>query len=330
MSYIFGPVPSRRLGRSLGIDLVPFKTCSYDCIYCQLSQTTDSLLKPKEWVPLDEVLAELKTKLASQPDYITLSGSGEPTLYSRIGELISGIKAITQIPVAVITNGSLLWDKTIRTQLAKADLVIPSLDAGDEAMFRAINRPNPAITFEKMLQGLIDLRKEFQGQYWLEVMLLANYNATEKEVQKIAKCAKFIKPDRVQLNTATRPPTEDYALAVSRPQLIEFSKMFDPPAEVIADFKSPVQQSKSYKFKDIKSASLSLKAVLQMLQRRPCSLEDIIHGLNIPQDEIVKIVDYLKELIAQNLIEETSTPGQVYYKATDSSYTNNNQERPDE
>ena len=129
--YIFGPVPSRRLGRSLGVDLVPLKTCSYDCIYCQLGNTTCRTTERKEWVPLDDVVLELKDRLSARPDYITLSGSGEPTLYSRGGELIDRIKAMTDVPVAVLTNGSLLWQKEVRKQLMKADLVIPSLDACD-------------------------------------------------------------------------------------------------------------------------------------------------------------------------------------------------------
>ncbi len=169
MTYIFGPVPSRRLGRSLGVDLVPFKTCSYDCIYCQLGRTTNQTVERREWVPLDAVLAELRGKLASQPDYITLSGSGEPTLYSRLDELIDGIRAMTEVPIAVLTNGSLLWQPEVRSKLLRAHLVIPSLDAGDERTFQAIDRPHGTISFKRMLWGLIDFRREYQGQYWLEV-----------------------------------------------------------------------------------------------------------------------------------------------------------------
>ena len=132
MNHVFGPVPSRRLGRSLGIDLVPFKTCTYDCIYCQLGRTTNKTIDRKEWFPLEAIFEELKGKLSSNPDYITLSGSGEPTLFSRIDELIQRIRSITDTPIAVLTNGSLLWQQTLRNQLSDAHLVIPSLDAGDE------------------------------------------------------------------------------------------------------------------------------------------------------------------------------------------------------
>ena len=165
-SYIFGPVPSRRLGRSLGVDLVPAKTCSFDCIYCQAGRTTCKTIERKEWVPLDTVLAELKEKIASQPDYITLSGSGEPTLFSRIAELIQIIKDLTDIPVAIITNGSLLWLPEVRRELLQADLILPSLDAGSEEVLKKINRPHPQITFARFLEGLIKLRRESQGAYW--------------------------------------------------------------------------------------------------------------------------------------------------------------------
>ena len=235
MGHIFGPVPSRRLGRSLGVDLVPFKTCSYDCIYCQLGQTTSKTVERREWVPLNDVLEELKGKLASKPDYITLSGSGEPTLYCRLGELIAGIRAITDVPVAVLTNGSLLWQEEVRRQLMDAHLVIPSLDAGHTSMFQAVNRPHESISFARMLEGLIDFREEYYGEYWLEVFLLAGHTAVESEVSRITACVRRIKPDRVQLNTATRPTAEDYAVMVDRARMADIAGRFEPLAEVIAE-----------------------------------------------------------------------------------------------
>ncbi|HBO43222.1 MAG TPA: radical SAM protein, partial [Planctomycetaceae bacterium] len=165
--FVFGPVPSRRLGRSLGVDLVPFKTCSYDCIYCQLGPTNCRTVERREWVPLNDVLRELKSKLNPPPDYITLSGSGEPTLYSRLDELINRIKDMSDVPVAVLTNGSLLWRDDVRRQLAAADLVMPSLDAGNPATFELVNRPHEAIAFEQMLSGLIAFRQSYRGRFWL-------------------------------------------------------------------------------------------------------------------------------------------------------------------
>jgi len=163
MAYVFGPVPSRRLGRSLGVDVVPLKTCTYDCIYCQLGRTTRKTTERREWVPLEDVISELAEKLSAEPDYVTLSGSGEPTLYSRIGELIQRIKRLTDIPVAVLTNGSLLWDPGVRKDLLRADLVVPSLDAADAGMFRVVNRPHEDISFDQMLRGLKESRSSLQN-----------------------------------------------------------------------------------------------------------------------------------------------------------------------
>jgi len=307
MSHIFGPVPSRRLGRSLGVDLVPFKTCSYDCIYCQLGLTTYKTIERREWAPLDHVVAELKAKLPSQPDYITLSGSGEPTLYSRTGELIDRIKAMTNVPVAVLTNGALLWDRQVCQELMNADLVVPSLDAGDEAMFRVVNRPHGGISFETMLDGLVDFRSKYDGEYWLEVFLLAGCNDVTSEVDKLAGCVSRIKPDRVQLNTATRPTAEKYAVCVERARLDELAARFDPLAEVIADFKS-VHGRPEF--------AVGRNEVLDMLRRRPCSVDEIVAGLGMHRNEVVK---YLEELSAEILVHSTSVAHKVYYRATDRS-----------
>ncbi len=302
--YVFGPVPSRRLGRSLGIDLVPFKTCTYDCIYCQLGNTTCKTVERKEWVPLDDVLEELGNKLSSKPDYITLSGSGEPTLHSRCDELIDRIKAMTDVPVAVLTNGSLLWKKEVRSQLTKADLVIPSLDAGDEAVFRLVNRPHRDIPFEKMLAGLVDFRLEFQGDYWLEVFVLDVHSASKVEFAQLVKWVDLIGPDRVQLNTVTRPPAEDFAIGVSPQRLAELATMFDPPAEVIADFRSIHGQAEF---------AAGQEDIQDLLRRRPCSVEDIANGLGMHRNEVVKHVEHLS---AEGLLMKTQTEGRLYYHAT--------------
>lgn len=300
--YIFGPVPSRRLGRSLGVDVVPFKTCSFDCIYCQLGRTTKKTVERREWVPLEGVLDELYSKLGYEPDYITLGGSGEPTLYARIGELIEGIRSMTDIPIAVLTNGSLLWKEEVRHQLRNADVVIPSLDAGDKILFRAINRPHPAITFERLLDGLATFRQEFRGKYWLEVVLLAGYTSIDGEVRKIARKAKKIQPDLVQLNTCVRPPAEDFACPVSWRRLVELADLFRPPAEVIVDFKAGSSPTVSMS---------DAEGILEMLKRRPCTVADVAAGVGMDQDEAA---GGLEMLLREGRVEPRNvSPGRTHY-----------------
>jgi wyosine [tRNA(Phe)-imidazoG37] synthetase (radical SAM superfamily) len=303
--HIFGPVPSRRLGRSLGVDLIPAKTCSYDCIYCQVGRTTCKTIERKEYVPVSHVLSELEQKLkeTEPPDYITLSGSGEPTLHSGIRDVISGIKKISAIPVAVLTNGSLLFMPEVRKDIANADLVLPSLDAGDEDMFQKINRPHPEITFERMLNGLISFREEYPGAIWLEVFLVEGYSDSAEEAEKIARWIPRIKPDRVQLNTAVRPTAEKFVRAVPEEKLVNLARLFGPKSEVIADFSAIKAPGKS---------AASLEDVLSMLQRRPCSLQDIAEGLKAGEQEIRGFID---GLLHKKLIVSEKKGNTVYYKS---------------
>ncbi|HAR95655.1 MAG TPA: radical SAM protein, partial [Deltaproteobacteria bacterium] len=306
-SYIFGPVPSRRLGRSLGIDLVPFKTCTFDCVYCQLGRTTNKTVERREWVPLQRVLEELCRKLASKPDYITLSGSGEPTLYSRIAELIEEIHSITDIPVAVLTNGSLLWKKEVRHELLNADLVLPSLDAGDKILFRKINRPHPVITYERLLDGLTAFREEFHGKYWLEVFLLNGHTSIDTEVKKIAKQTRDIGPDLVQLNTCVRPVVEDFARPVPWQRLVELANLFTPPAEVVVN-----RDTGSFP----RGSTCDKHDILQLLQRRPCTSRDIADGLGIHPAEALKAIEILmwEGLVEARMVD----PEHIHYVITPS------------
>ena len=302
--HIFGPVPSRRLGRSLGVDLVPYKTCTYDCIYCQLGRTTNLTVDRQEWFPLDEIIDELKDKLATRPDWITMSGSGEPTLYSRLGELIARIHSITDVPVAVLTNGSLLWHEDVQREIMDANLVIPSLDAGDQSMFTAVNRPHPSISFDFMVDGLATFRDRYRGQYWLEVFILGGHTAVRAETGKITSCVRRrIRPDRIQLNTVTRPPAEDYAAPVDRYLLKELSELFTPRAAVIADFQG-VHGAPEF--------STTRDTVLDLLRRRPCTLQDIAGGLGIHRNEAVK---YVEDLLGKVLIDRVNLKGTTCFRA---------------
>ena len=306
-TLIFGPVPSRRLGHSLGVDLVPFKTCSYDCIYCQLGRTTRPTIERKRYAPLAEAQEQLWQALNDgvQPDYITLSGSGEPTLHSDIGELIESIKKRTSIPVAVLTNGSLLWDGQVREALMDADLVLPSLDAGDSALFRHINRPHPGLEFEKVVEGLVEFRRLYRGKIWLEVFLLGGANSTTPEILKIKRHVDAIRPDKVQLNTVVRPPAEDFALKVSPATMNAGKTLFGEHAEVIAPFEKAVATQRGRSMAE---------DVVALLRRRPCTLDDIAYGLGAHRNELLK---HLARLEERRILSETRRDGLIYYQVVE-------------
>ena len=208
--YLFGPVASRRLGRSLGVDIVPLKVCSQNCIYCQLGINADTTIDRREYVDIDEVLAELKSAVDDglQADYITLTGSGEPTLNSRLGDIIDGIRKITEVPVAILTNANLFSDPQVRAACAKADVVSPSLDAGDAESFKKMNRPHESINFNTFVEGLCVFRQEYAGQIWLEVFFCQGVNTSDEQVEKMRAIIERIAPDRIQLNTSVRPTVD--------------------------------------------------------------------------------------------------------------------------
>lgn len=298
-NYIFGPVPSRRLGHSLGIDIIPFKTCSYDCIYCQLGKTTNKTISLSEFIPINTILNELKQKLKENVkiDYITLSGSGEPTLYLKIGELISSIKNETDKPIALITNSSLLWNKSLQENLKNIDLIIPSLDAGDKDIFEQINRPHEKLSFEKVVNGIIDFSNYFQNKIWLEIFLLEGINTINKRIEKIALYAEKIRTDKIQLNTVTRPPLEPYVKEVSMHKINDIKKYFKGNVEVISKFK---------KINEEQYCNVSMNEILNLIKRRPCSLEDICNGLNISKIETIKYLELLKKENKIKIINENS------------------------
>ncbi|MFO7570565.1 MAG: radical SAM protein [Smithellaceae bacterium] len=286
--YLYGPVPSRRLGRSLGIDLVPYKTCTYDCIYCQLGKTTNKTTERRDYFPVADILRELSEKLSTGIgcDYISMAGSGEPTLHASMGELICKIKEMTDIPVAVITNGSLLHLPDVRQALLPADLVIPSLDAGDPALFEYVNRPHEDITFERMVSGLIDFSRQYSGRLWLEVLLVSGVTGMASEVKKIAALAEKIRAQKVQVGTVSRPTYEDFACSVDVKQMKKLAGLFSSSVDIL-DNTPP---------KDIAGADASAGTdddILNLLARRPCTLEGICLGLDLHPHDAVKRIEIL-------------------------------------
>ncbi|TNF41021.1 MAG: radical SAM protein, partial [Bacteroidetes bacterium] len=270
--YLFGPVPSRRLGISLGIDLVPNKVCSLNCVYCECGRTTKLTTDRKEYVSVDEVLKELSHYLTNNPapDYITFSGSGEPTLNSGTGKTLDFIKEkYPDIPVAILTNGTLLQFKQVRNEILKADLVLPSLDAATEAVFRKINRPHKKLTIENCIEGLFSFRNEYSGKINLEVFILPGYNNSHEELNELKKAIQRIKPDVVQLNTLDRPGTLKNLTPASSQELQEIVKNWNlRNVEIIAS--APARKKILSYRNDIETA------ILETISRRPCTVEDLV------------------------------------------------------
>jgi len=288
--YLFGPVPSRRLGMSLGVDLVPHKVCSLNCVYCECGRTTNLTLERKEYVSFEAVSKEIAQYLNNNPapDYITFSGSGEPTLNSRIGDVLHFIKSQNaQIPVAVLTNGTLFNDREVRQELMDADVVLPSLDAAEELSFRKINRPFHTLNIPEYIRGLVDFRKEFKGQIWLEVLIVPGLNDNEANLGALKQAFLQIEPDEIQLNTLDRPGAVDHIRAATRKELQEIIDYWDlgnvkliaaaPDRKKIVSYRSDTET-----------------AILETIKRRPCTLDDLhkITGLHI--NEINKYLDVLE------------------------------------
>lgn len=307
--HLFGPVPSRRLGMSLGVDLIPKKVCSLDCVYCEVGKSTKLTIDRMEYVKYDRVITELKQFMNSNPklDYITFSGSGEPTLNSRIGDVLAFIKKnYPAIKTAVLTNGTLFSDPKLRTELLNADVIAPSLDAASQRVFEKINCPNPDLKIETYIEGLIDLRKEYKGKIWLEVFFLKDYNDSKEELDLLKKAIIKINPDIVQLNTLDRPGTVAGLIPLSKTELQKIIDYWNlPMAEIIAA-SSERTTLDSYKG-DIESS------ILETIARRPCTLDDLQRFLGLHINEINK---YLGPLEASNKIKTVLLERGVFYELT--------------
>ena len=303
--YIYGPVPSRRLGLSLGIDIVPAKVCTLDCVYCQIGRTTEKSTARRAFVDMQAVLGELKAVLAGgvRADYVTIGGSGEPTLNSQLGMLIDAIRTLTDIPVAVITNGTLLYRAEVRAECAKADVVIPSLDAGDAAVFEAVNRPAPDISIEKLISGLAQFRDEFSGQIWLEVFLIEGTNTSREQIEKIGAHVQRIRPDKVQLNSAVRPAAEAGIEAINRDRLVAIAREIGDVCEIVGA--APESHADAGTLR-------TAEDVISMLKRRPCSIEDICAGLGIHRLEAAK---HIGSLQSRGLVVSERQGNITYYRS---------------
>jgi len=306
-SVVYGPVPSRRLGISLGIDIIPYKNCSYDCMYCQLGKTTNQTSQRKSFVSVDSVIKEIKEVIGqnSDIDYLTFSGSGEPTLNQDIGEMIRRVKSFTKIPVAVLTNGSLLWDEKVREDLARADLVVPSVDAVSEEVYQKVNRPIKGLNVKKVLLGIKEFCDEFRGDIYLEIMLVKGINDSEEEIRNINQFVRELNVDKIQLNTVIRPPGDPGARPLDKQELLKIKALFDPslPVEIVADFDRTT--GKAY-HKDLE------QAIIELLKRRPTRRDEMAAALGVHSNEIVKYLQVLETSKRIRRLRTESEP-EAYY-----------------
>jgi wyosine [tRNA(Phe)-imidazoG37] synthetase (radical SAM superfamily) len=300
---VYGPVPSRRFGLSLGVDLVPKKTCCYDCVYCQLGKTIELTVERTDFYPVGDVLADVGAALDTgpRPDVITLAGSGDPSLYRSLGRLIDGLHELGDIPVVFLTNGALLFKKEVARDALRADILAPSLDAGDQETFQKINRPHRSIGFSEMLRGLQAVCGKHPGKVRLEVMLVGGQNDSDEDIQRIAGRLGSIRADSIDINTPVRPGPGGRAVVSEKERLEAAVRAFGPAARIVADYRGPRAPG---------GAADAERRILDMLSRRPCTVEDIQSSLGIHPNEAIKMLD---KAVKAGKVQIRKGEGQTYY-----------------
>ena len=304
---LFGPVPSRRLGVSLGIDLVPHKTCSYNCIYCECGKTTDLTTERTEYYPTDAIIREIDDYLSTHPhlDFITFSGSGEPTLHSGMGKIARHIREnFPEYRMALLTNGSLLTDPAVRAEAADVHVVVPSMDAVSETVFKKIDRPCKTITAQDVLSGLVTFRNEFKGEIWLEIFIVPGLNDTDEELSLLRDAIKEMRPDRVQLNALDRPGIYDWITTPTKEEMEHIADVLGfPGIDIVEGLPSR---------SDIASFSQDVReSILGTIRRRPCTIDDLSRILGLHPNEVRKYID---PLLAEGLITEEREARGIFYR----------------
>ena len=278
MKYVFGPVPSRRLGKSLGVDPVPLKTCNWNCVYCQLGRSRPVVNERADYYPPEEIVAEVGEALAKhatgQIDWVTFVGSGEPLLHAHMGWMLREVKAMTDIPIALITNGSLLYLPAVRQEIAVADAVLPTLDAGSADVYRRIDRPHAEATFERLVEGLVSFSQEYGGKLWVETMLVSGMNDGEEALHDLAARIKEIAPDEVHINLPTRPPAEAWLEPPDDESLMRAIGIIEEVAPVKAVY--PLVDSSV----DLSAYDKPIDAVVGIIARHPLREEEVLETLD--------------------------------------------------
>jgi wyosine [tRNA(Phe)-imidazoG37] synthetase (radical SAM superfamily) len=308
MNLVFGPIPSRRLGQSLGIDPIPLKTCNWNCVYCQLGRSTPLVNERKNYFVPEAILAEVQAALAAHRpgdiDWITFVGSGEPTLHASIGLLIRQVKTLTDLPVAVITNGSLLYLPEIREELSAADAVLPTLDAGNAQLYRKINRPWPELTFERLLDGLTAFRQVYHGKLWLEVLLVKGLNDTEDALRSIAAALRRIEPDQVHINLPIRPPAEPWVQPPDETGLMRATAILGEIAQVVHPAEGTF---------DLSGCDSVVDAIVSIITRHPMREDELVRALE--RWTPGQVEEALQALIASGQAQRVERHGAPFWSA---------------
>jgi wyosine [tRNA(Phe)-imidazoG37] synthetase (radical SAM superfamily) len=314
MRHVYGPVPSRRLGQSLGVDPVPFKTCNYNCVYCQLGRTTPVTNERREFYPADDILAEVRQALstheADEIDYITVVGEGEPLLYSQIRGLTDGIRALTEIPLAVITNGSLFHLADVRAALSASHVVMPTLDAADEPTFRAINRPWPELDIDEIVEGMAEFRRAFRGQFWIEVMLVNGLNDREPVLLRLAAALRHIGPDQVHLNVPIRPPAEDWVTPPENDGMMRAMAILGEVAPIVTPAEGAFALAPDLPVAD---------AIVQIIRRHPMSADEL--GRALSDRPAGEVQETLTQLESDGEARRHVYRGQVFWEYSGSRFS---------
>jgi len=303
---IFGPVASRRLGYSLGIDIIPRKTCTLDCVYCEVGRTTNKTVEIAPYTPAEEILDEIEEFFSVRDiklDFMTITGSGEPTLHRDLGFIIRRIKRMTRVPLAVLTNGTLFSSEPVREAVMEADLLVPSLDAALDESFQKVNKPHPSLELTQVVEGLAQLRKSFRNAFWLEILLVKGFNDAEKDLEALRHAVMKIGPDRIQLNTVERPPALRGVQAVDRICLERCRNRMGDRAEIIASFKGDAEGAGSQG---------TAEEIVRMIRRRPCGLDEISMALSIPRDVLGPVME---ELVHSGRVAKRWHRDMSYYQA---------------
>ncbi|MBW7884817.1 MAG: radical SAM protein [Caldilineaceae bacterium] len=315
MQYVYGPIPSRRLGRSLGVDPIPLKTCNWNCVYCQLGRSMPLTNQRQEYVPREAILQEIAAALAhhgpGEIDFISFVGSGEPTLHSGLGWLIRAVKDTTEIPVAVITNGALLYRPEVRGDLLPANVVMPTVSAGSPAIYKRIHRPHPDTTFDRLIDGLCHFRNEYSGQLWIEVMLMRDLNDTELALRDLASVLERIAPDQVHIVVPERPPAEPWVKPPDEEGLLRAAALLGPIARVVHPYVDAV---------DVFGYATAEEAVLSIVTRHPMSLRQLEQVLaRWPAEQILAAVATLRRSDQLHVVDRLGTR---FYTAAPSFFPN--------